>query len=490
MRFLPEDQQQRLLAACYARSHLTPEQLWMRYFALGGSQSLLELDAYLNGLTTLPRVDRDMLAHAVNERLDEVAGPARAPYSHSVRDGRPLHGPLKALVDLLEGAHRAPPERLPAVVAEAGRALDLRIGIYLADYDQRVLVPLQPGAGELDIDSSVAGDVFRHAGTTVSHDGTLWTVLLDGVERLGVLEVTPLLDGADVDDPVLREHCQWLAALLGHLVTVTTQYGDGLDVQRRRRPRGSPAELLWHSLPPLTGATERIVVGASVQPAYDLRGTVFDYALSERQAQLAMFDGGESSAVVSALSAYRAARRDGASLPEQYAAVGAELAARPAVAGLIAELDLHTSVLEWLAAAAGGPRWLGVAAGRPGAPAVHGGRAPARHAGPARARGRGRGVLLRARRNPRCGRGAVRPRAGHRAPRAGRRRAAAGDRAPGDAGGDRPQRGRAPPRRRDPRRPLAAALTFSRPCPAPPPTTAPAARPTATRTSGPPPPVP
>jgi hypothetical protein len=350
MRFLPEDQQRRLLAACYARSHLTPEQLWMRYFALGGSQGLLELDAYLNGLTTLPRVDRDMLAHAVNERLDEVAGPARAPYSHSVRDGRPLHGPLKALVDLLEGAHRAPPERLPAVVAEAGRALDLRIGIYLADYDQRVLVPLQPGAGELDIDSSVAGDVFRHAGTTVSHDGTLWTVLLDGVERLGVLEVAPLLDGADVDDPVLREHCQWLAALLGHLVTVTTQYGDGLDVQRRRRPRGSPAELLWHSLPPLTGATERIVVGASVQPAYDLRGTVFDYALSERQAQLAMFDGGESAAVVSALSAYRAARRDGASLPDQYAAVGAELAAQPAVAGLIAELDLHTGVLEWLAA--------------------------------------------------------------------------------------------------------------------------------------------
>jgi hypothetical protein len=348
MRFLPEDQQQRSLAACYARSHLTPEQLWMRYFALGGSQSLLELDAYLNGLTTLPRVDRDMLAHAVNERLDEVAGPARAPYSHSVRDGRPLHGPLRALVDLLEGAHRAPPERLPAVVAEAGRALDLRIGVYLADYDQRLLVPLRPGAGEeLGIDSSLAGEVFRSAGTTVSRDGTLWTVLLDGVERLGVLEVVPA-DGADVDDPVLREQCHWLAALLGHLVTVTTQYGDGLDVQRRRRHRGSPAELLWQSLPPLTGATERIVVGASVQPAYDLRGTVFDYALSERRAQLAMFDGGASSPVVNALSAYRAARRDGASLPDQYAAVGAELAGQPAVTGLVAELDLHTGLLRWL----------------------------------------------------------------------------------------------------------------------------------------------
>ncbi|MEV6873285.1 PP2C family protein-serine/threonine phosphatase [Amycolatopsis sp. NPDC051128] len=361
MHFLPEEEQRRLLAACYARSDLTPEQLWMRYFALGGSLSLLELDAYLNGLTTLPRVDRDMLAHAVNERLDEVAGPARAPYSHSFREGKPLHGPLKALVDLLEGAHRAPPERLPAVVAEAGRALDLTIGVYLADYDQRTLVPLRPGAaGELDIETTVAGDVFRRAGTTVTRNGgtpTLWTVLLDGVERLGVLEIVPTGDG-DPDDPLLREQCHWLATLLGHLVTVTTQYGDGLDVRRRLRHRGSPAELLWQSLPPLTGATESVVVGASVQPAYDLCGTVFDYALSERCARLAMFDAGSRAgsanfAVVAALAAYRAARRDGAPLAEQYAAVATELGALPglpAVTGVLAELDLHTGGLRWLAA--------------------------------------------------------------------------------------------------------------------------------------------
>jgi hypothetical protein len=359
MRFLPEEEQQRQLAVCFARSRLTPEQLWMRYFALGGSQSLLELDAYLNGLTTLPRVDRDMMAHAVNERLDELAGPPRAPYSHTVRDGKPLHGPLRALVDLLEGAHCAPPERLPAVVAEAGRALDLRIGIYLADYDQRTLVPLRAEtASDLDIETTVAGEVFRRAGTTVTRDGPdpiLWTVLLDGVERLGVLEIVPT-DGADPDDPVLREQCHWLASLLGHLVTITTQYGDGLDARRRRHHRASPAELLWQSLPPLTGATDSVIVGASVQPAYDLCGVVFDYALSERRARLAMFDagprtGGASYAVVNALAAYRAARRDGASLGEQYTAVGRELAgSETVVTGVVAELDLRTGVLRWLSA--------------------------------------------------------------------------------------------------------------------------------------------
>ncbi|MFJ7214899.1 PP2C family protein-serine/threonine phosphatase [Amycolatopsis sp. NPDC098790] len=376
MRFLPAEEQQRLLAACFARSDLSPEQLWMRYFALGGSQSLLELDAYLNGLTTLPRVDRDMLAHAVNERLDELAGPPRAPYSHSVRDGKPLHGPLKALVDLLEGAHRAPPERLPAVVAAAGRALDLSIGVYLADYDQRTLVRAD-SAVELDIDTTVAGDVFRRAGTAVTRDGpgpTLWTVLLDGVERLGVLEIVPT-DDADPDDPVLREQCRWLSTLLGHLVTVTTQYGDGLDVRRRRRHRASPAELLWQSLPPLTGATESVVVGASVQPAYDLCGVVFDYALSERWARLAMFDagprtGGASYAVVNALAAYRAARRDGASLEEQYTAVAGSGAA---VTGVLAELDLVTGAVRWLDAGHPAPLILRGGAVLPETGAVAGG---------------------------------------------------------------------------------------------------------------------
>ncbi|SFW84656.1 PP2C family protein-serine/threonine phosphatase [Amycolatopsis australiensis] len=379
MRFLPEEEQQRLLAACFAQSHLTPEQLWMRYFALGGSLSLLDLDAYLNGLTALPRLDRDMLAHAVNERLDELSGPPRAPYSHSVRDAKPLHGPLKALVDLLEGAHRAPPERLPAIVAEAGRALDLRIGIYLADYDQRTLVPLRAeSAVGLDIETTVAGDVFRRAGTTVTRDGpdpTLWAVLLDGVERLGVLEIVPT-DGADPDDPVLREQCRWLSALLGHLVTITTQYGDGLDVRRRRRHRASPAELLWQNLPPLTGATESVVVGGSVQPAYDLGGVVFDYALSERRAQLAMFDAGARSstssyAVVNALAAYRAARRDGASLAEQYIAVGKELDDRAsAVTGVVAELDLRTGVLRWLDAGHPAPLIVRDGAPLPGTGAV------------------------------------------------------------------------------------------------------------------------
>jgi hypothetical protein len=64
----------------YEASKLTVTELWVRYFALGGDASELEVDAYLNGAIALPAIQHDMLAHAINERLDEIAPPS-APYS-------------------------------------------------------------------------------------------------------------------------------------------------------------------------------------------------------------------------------------------------------------------------------------------------------------------------------------------------------------------------------------------------------------------------
>jgi hypothetical protein len=66
--------------AAYEASGLTVAELWVRYFAVGGEASELEVDAYLNGAIALPALQHDMLAHAINERLDEIAPPA-APYS-------------------------------------------------------------------------------------------------------------------------------------------------------------------------------------------------------------------------------------------------------------------------------------------------------------------------------------------------------------------------------------------------------------------------
>lgn len=75
----PSDEHQRALTEAFGGAQLTVEELWLRYFALGGDAGKVEIEAYLSGLMPLPSLQHNILAHAVNERLDEL-GPRRAPY--------------------------------------------------------------------------------------------------------------------------------------------------------------------------------------------------------------------------------------------------------------------------------------------------------------------------------------------------------------------------------------------------------------------------
>ena len=365
MSWAHEDEQQRLLAVGYQRAELTMEQLWLRYFALGGDAGLMEVEAHLHGLMPLPALQRDILAHAINERLNELVWPRRVPYSRTIREGRPDAGPLAALVTLLQGTHRRPPDLLPAIVADAGHALGVQVTIYLADYDQRRLIPLPGGdsAGRerLGLDTTLAGRAFRLVdivATDAQDRPRLWIPLLDGVERLGVLEVT-LLTSVDLRDPRLREQCQWLSALIGHLVTITTQYGDGLDTARRQQPRTPAAELIWQLLPPLTAGTDTLVLAGMVEPSYTVGGDAFDYALSQATASLAIFDAmghtlnaGLIAATV--LAAYRSTRRDGHGLYDQARAIDETIVSQfrpgPFATGVLAQLELATGRLRYLAA--------------------------------------------------------------------------------------------------------------------------------------------
>jgi hypothetical protein len=64
----------------FESADVSVDEMWLRFFGLGGEADRFELDAYLNGAITLPPIEHDILAHAINERLDEIA-PPRAPYS-------------------------------------------------------------------------------------------------------------------------------------------------------------------------------------------------------------------------------------------------------------------------------------------------------------------------------------------------------------------------------------------------------------------------
>lgn len=59
------------LDAARRRAGLSVEDLWLRYFELGGLASLIELDAFLRGALRPVRLEHDILAHALNEALIE-----------------------------------------------------------------------------------------------------------------------------------------------------------------------------------------------------------------------------------------------------------------------------------------------------------------------------------------------------------------------------------------------------------------------------------
>lgn len=61
---------------------LSQEQLWMRYFGIGGMAPPLELEAIVNGAMLTNERDQDRIAHALNERFTELGRNHPVPYSN------------------------------------------------------------------------------------------------------------------------------------------------------------------------------------------------------------------------------------------------------------------------------------------------------------------------------------------------------------------------------------------------------------------------
>jgi hypothetical protein len=66
---------------------LSHDELWMRYFELGGMSTALQVDAFLCGALVPTTHDHDLLAHALNERFVELGGNHPVPYLEDGTDG-------------------------------------------------------------------------------------------------------------------------------------------------------------------------------------------------------------------------------------------------------------------------------------------------------------------------------------------------------------------------------------------------------------------
>jgi hypothetical protein len=75
-----EPQQRAMLRSAMQAAGISTADLWLHYFSLGGSAGEYEVEAYLQGLLSLPEIQRDLLAMAANELIEKIPRP-RAPYS-------------------------------------------------------------------------------------------------------------------------------------------------------------------------------------------------------------------------------------------------------------------------------------------------------------------------------------------------------------------------------------------------------------------------
>ncbi len=253
----------------------------------------------------------------------------------------------------------AHPDDVGDLLARAGERIGSDVILYLVDFGQVVLQPVPSFSDpqvvpEENVAASLAGRAFT-SGTTVTAerpDGVrVWVPVREQSVRAGVLAITV----AAADEAALEE-CRRLADLAGLLVSGAAPYTDLMHVRRRGRGMTLAASMQWDLLPPLTLRSSRAVVTGLLEPAYEVAGDAFDYAMNGRRLDVAVLDGmghGIASTLLTTLAvgAYRHARRDGRGLPEMHAAVDAAIEAQydgdAFVTGILARLRLDTGELEW-----------------------------------------------------------------------------------------------------------------------------------------------
>ncbi|MEE1827674.1 PP2C family protein-serine/threonine phosphatase [Streptomyces sp. BE20] len=261
---------------------------------------------------------------------------------------------------LLDLARELPPGLIAPLIADELDGFGGRdVAVLLQDYGQLVLVPL-PGRGLVTgerepIVGSDAGTAFvRGAPVEVPQaDGVrIYLPLLDGGDEVGVLALT--LDTVDDDD---RRLLRRFAGLAADLLIAKSGYTDRIFQARRLEPMSVAAEIQWSLLPPLAMTVPQVAVAGILEPAYQVAGDSFDYALNDDILHVATIDAmghGLDAATMAtvAIGAYRHARRADIGLAEIYAfmdrAIAEQFGPDHFVTAQMMRLNTATGQLQWV----------------------------------------------------------------------------------------------------------------------------------------------
>ena len=261
----------------------------------------------------------------------------------------------------LQAARGADPDSVPQIVRElAGQLLNAAdVVLYLIDFAQVSLEPVPDTAAHATapperetVVGTMAGRAFlTQAPVLAERDEGMrvWVPVIEGSDRTGVLALTV---PSSTDEAV--QACTDLGLLTGYLIAVNTKATDVYNVRRRRRSLSLAASLQWDLLPPLVLRTDRVVIAGLVEPAYEVGGDCFDYAVNGSTCDIAMFDAmGHNlrSAMIAALAvgSCRHSRREGHTLDMMHREIDSTLATEypdfSFATGQLARIDLDRGLL-------------------------------------------------------------------------------------------------------------------------------------------------
>ena len=261
----------------------------------------------------------------------------------------------------LRSSRESNPASIPQVLTTAAAGLGATdVTLYLVDYSQTTLEPLHDDSPHVDLPSSedvattMPGRAFRDQRVITAERGDdvrVWVPVIEGSNKTGVLALT-----LTTFDEHISLACEDLGMLAGYLLAALARYTVVYNLHRRRKHMSLAASMQWDLLPPLAMTTHQVSVAGIIEPAYDVGGDCFDYAVNGNTFDFAIIDalghGVASSMIASlAIGSYRHDRRQGSPLTTIHTnldrLIRSQLPSVSFATGLLGRLALDTGTLTW-----------------------------------------------------------------------------------------------------------------------------------------------
>jgi hypothetical protein len=265
------------------------------------------------------------------------------------------------LTQILRSNLLAQPDSVPAVIETVGVDIGASdVVVYLVDFGQLFLEPLGDYTSHRELPrseevaSTMAGRAFltQESVTARRPDGIrLWVPICEGSDRTGVLALTIPDDG---DERVRAS--EDLGMLAGYLIAINARVSDVFNLHRRRKAMTLAASMQWDLLPPIVFRSPTVAIAGVLEPAYEVGGDCFDYAINWPMLDVALMDSmghGLNSAILASLAVgcYRHDRRHGRTLAAMHEELDATIMSRyeraAFVTGQLAQLNVETGRLRW-----------------------------------------------------------------------------------------------------------------------------------------------